>query len=79
MNFTKKLKGFPTVRYINLDCRTDRRQYMENQFDMMKINCQRVSASKFSASTMSEWASEYVDGPVPKIPSYALGNSLTSL
>ena len=38
MNFNKKLKGFPTVRYVNLDNRMDRREYMEEQFGMMKIN-----------------------------------------
>ena len=79
MNVNKKLKGFPTVRYVNLDNRMDRREYMEEQFGMMKINHKRISASKFLASTMDDWAPRYVDGPVPKIPAYALGNSITHL
>ena len=33
MDLDNKLKGMPHVYYFNLDNRTDRRQYMEKQFD----------------------------------------------
>ena len=40
-----KLEGFPSVYYINLDDHTDRREYMEGQFDYWGIkNYTRISA-----------------------------------
>ena len=56
MNLKNKLKGLPSVYYVNLDNRTDRRQYMETQFDYWGIkDYHRVSASKYLASKIDEW------------------------
>jgi hypothetical protein len=79
VNFNKKLKGFPHIHYVNLDNRNDRREYMENQFELMKLPRTRISSSKFLASNIEEWGSEYVAGKVIGIPAYALGNSITHL
>ena len=79
MNLHKKLKGFPHIHYVNLDNRVDRREYMEKQFDYMKLPHTRISASKFLASRLDEWAPQYVVGKVTGIPAYALGNSITHL
>lgn len=43
----KKLDNFPHVYYVNLDNRTDRKQYMEDQFEYWKLNYTRISASKY--------------------------------
>lgn len=50
-----KLKGIPTVYYFNLDNRTDRKEYMENQFNEYGISFFRVSQSKYLASEWKEW------------------------
>ena len=56
MDLKNKLKGLPPVYYINLDNRTDRREYMESQFDYWGIvDYHRVSASKYLASKFDEW------------------------
>jgi hypothetical protein len=56
MNLHDKLKGLPTIYYINLDHRTDRKEYMESQFDYWGIkDYHRVSASKYLASEYNEW------------------------
>ena len=34
---TNKLKGISHIYYLNLDCRVDRRDYMESQFDTWEI------------------------------------------
>ena len=50
------LEEFPKVYYINLDNRTDRREYMESQFDYWGIkDYHRVSASKYLASDYESW------------------------
>jgi hypothetical protein len=79
MNYTKRLKGFPHIHYMNLDNRTDRRKYMEDQFDFWKLKYTRVTGSKFLASNVEDWASHYVVGKVTGIPAYALGNAITHL
>jgi hypothetical protein len=56
MDLKNKLKGLPPVYYVNLDNRTDRREYMETQFDYWGIkDYHRVSASKYLASKIDEW------------------------
>lgn len=75
----KKLDNFPHIYYVNLDNRTDRKQYMEDQFDYWKLNFTRVSASKFLASELDQWGQHYVVGKVTGIPAYALGNAITHL
>jgi hypothetical protein len=37
MNLHDKLKTLPPIYYINLDHRTDRREYMETQFDYKMV------------------------------------------
>lgn len=56
MNLKNKLKGLPTIYYTNLDNRTDRREYMESQFDHWGINnYRRISASKYLTSEYEKW------------------------
>lgn len=56
MNLNSKLKGFPSVYYLNLDHRIDRKEYMESQFDYWGIkNYYRVSASKYLGSEDYKW------------------------
>lgn len=55
MDLNNKLKGMPHVYYFNLDNRTDRREYMESQFERWGIDYTRVSASKFLASEVDTW------------------------
>jgi len=51
-----KLKGLPEIYYINLDHRTDRREWMESQFEYWGIkNYHRVCASKYHISKYDEW------------------------
>jgi hypothetical protein len=57
MDLENKLKGFPPVFYQNLDHRTDRKEYMEQQFQKYGItDYTRISASRFSTSKIGEWA-----------------------
>jgi hypothetical protein len=61
MDLNNKLKGLPTIYYTNLDNRTDRREWMESQFDHWKIkNFVRVSGTKYLASRHEEWKDKYV-------------------
>ena len=61
MDLNNKLKGLPTIYYTNLDNRTDRREYMESQFDRWGIkNFVRVSGTKYLASKHEEWRDKYV-------------------
>ena len=56
MDLKNKLKGLPTIYYTNLDHRTDRREYMETQFDYWDIkDYHRVSGTKYLASKYEEW------------------------
>jgi hypothetical protein len=56
MDLKNKLKGLPAIYYINLDNRTDRREYMESQFDYWGIkNYCRVSGTKYLASEYDNW------------------------
>lgn len=56
MDLKNKLKGLPTIYYTNLDNRTDRREYMESQFDYWGIkNYCRVSGTKYLASEYDNW------------------------
>lgn len=56
MNLDNKLYGLPTVYYLNLDNRVDRKNYMETQFNFWGIkNYERVSATKYLASRYDEW------------------------
>jgi hypothetical protein len=64
MDLNDKLNGIPKIYYFNLDNRTDRREYMESQFDRWNItNYTRISSSKYLASKLDEWIN-LVDGGV---------------
>lgn len=73
-----KLIGIPTVYYFNLDNRTDRREYMESQFQRWGIsNYKRVSQSKYLASEAESWKNMfegdlYCFGASPHISANAL-------
>ena len=50
-----KLEGFPEVYYINLDDKTDRKEYMEGQFEYWGIEkYTRISACDGRESDLSE-------------------------
>jgi hypothetical protein len=56
VDLNNKLKGLPTIYYVNLDCRTDRREYMETQFDYWGIkDYHRVSATKYLSTEYNDW------------------------
>jgi hypothetical protein len=56
IDFKNKLKNLPTIYYVNLDNRIDRREYMESQFDRWKIsNYKRVSSTKYLVSEINHW------------------------
>ena len=56
MDLENKLKGLPPVFYLNLDHRTDRKEYMESQFKERGItDYTRISASRFATSKIDEW------------------------
>jgi len=75
----KKLKNFPHIYYFNLDNRSDRRKYMEDQFNYWKVDYTRVSGSKFLSSKIKEWGTKYIDGNVKGMPAYCLSNAVTHL
>lgn len=79
MNIETKLKNLPTVYYFNLDQDTDRRFYMENQFDRYKIkNFKRISGSAFLADNIDEWQDLLV-GNYKHDHSYVVANFITHI
>lgn len=53
-----KLKGFPHLRYLNLDKREDRKLYMEEQFKNYGIeDYVRISADRYGPHNYEEWSS----------------------
>lgn len=79
MNLKNKLKGLPTIYYVNLDHRSDRREYMESQFDHWKIkNYHRISSSKYLSSKDYEWQHLLLDDQL-NFGSAQVGNSITHL
>ena len=80
MNLQDKLKGLPTIYYVNLDHRTDRRDYMESQFDSMKItNFHRISASKYLSSEDHKWQHLVSDTVKLVYGSAAVADSITHI
>jgi len=63
MNLKDKLKGLPSIYYLNLDSRPDKKEYMEIQFDFWKINHTRVSCSKYTPYNYDEWKNLVVLNP----------------
>ena len=56
MDLKNKLDNLPSIYYVNLDNRIDRREYMENQFNFWNIkDFKRISASKYLASKFDDW------------------------
>jgi len=79
MNLQNKLKGLPTIYYINLDHRTDRREYMESQFDYWGIkDYHRVSATKYLSTEEYKWEHLVLDKSL-SFGSAAVANSITHL
>lgn len=51
-----KLKGIPSIYYLNLDSDVDRRRYMEKQFQKWDLNnVTRFSGSKYLVEDYEEW------------------------
>jgi hypothetical protein len=52
----EKLIGIPHIRYLNLDERNDRKEYMENQFNELGItDYLRVSANRYGPKNYDDW------------------------
>jgi len=80
INLSNKLKGLPHIYYVNLDNRSDRKKYMESQFDFWRIkNYTRISSSKYLASESESWANKVIDGSIKNLSSYVVGNAITHL
>lgn len=81
IDLKNKLKGLPTIYYVNLDNRIDRKNYMECQFKKLGItNFKRISATKYLASEIIHWKHCF-DGEVynhGKCP-HSTANTLTHL
>jgi hypothetical protein len=61
MNLKDKLKGLPTIYYLNLDERPDRKQYTEEQYEKYKIsNFKRFSASSYQLQNFDEWKNKVI-------------------
>jgi len=79
MNLHNKLKGLPAIYYTNLDHRTDRREYMESQFDYWGIeNYHRVSGTKYLSTEDYKWEHLVLDKYL-SFGSAAVANSITHL
>jgi hypothetical protein len=64
MDLENKLKGIPHIYYFNLDSKTNRKEYMESQFNYWGIaNYTRISSSKYLASKVDEWI-HLIDGSI---------------
>lgn len=56
MNLNEKLKGIPHIRFINLDERPDRKQWMETQFKRYEItDYECISANRYGPHNYDEW------------------------
>jgi hypothetical protein len=65
MDLENKLKGLPIIYYINLDHRTDRKEWMESQFSYWGVtNYHRVPASKYHISKYDEWKNVIVENDI---------------
>lgn len=51
-----KLKGIPSIYYLNLDSEVDRRRYMERQFEKLNLNnVTRFSGSNYLVEKYDDW------------------------
>jgi hypothetical protein len=56
-----KLKNIPHIRYINLNKRVDRKEYIENQFKEYGIfNYIRISADRYGPHNYKEWENKLI-------------------
>ena len=56
-----KLKNIPHIRYLNLDERVDRREYLENQFKKYGIsNYVRISANRYGPHNYKDWGHQLI-------------------
>lgn len=79
MDLTNKLKGMPKVHFFNLDNRTDRKDWMVNQFEKYGIEYERVSGTKYLASENSKWKHLILDGEDYKLLVPIAANAITHL
>ena len=78
MNLKNKLNGIPNIYYTNLDRRTDRREYMESQFERWGLNFRRISSSKYLSSEEDKWQHLVLDDII-NLSSSAVANSITHI
>lgn len=53
---SNKLKGIPSIYYLNLDSEVDRRKYMEKQFEKLDLhNVTRFSGSNYLLKDYDSW------------------------
>jgi hypothetical protein len=53
---SNKLKGIPSIYYLNLDFDVDRRKYMEKQFEKWNLtNVTRFSGSNYLVENYDDW------------------------
>ena len=56
-----KLKNIPHIRYLNLDERVDRRDYLENEFKKYGIsNYVRISANRYDPHNYKDWEHQLI-------------------
>ena len=79
MDLNNKLKGFPKVHFFNLDNRTDRRNWMVEQFEVYDIEYERVSGTKYLASESIKWKHLITDIDDYKLLVPIAANAITHL
>jgi hypothetical protein len=80
MDLNNKLKGIPHIYYFNLDNRTDRREWMENQFKYWGIeNYTRISGTKYLASKYKDWCDIHIQNSLFTINPPLIANLITHL
>ena len=61
MDLKNKLKNIPHIRYLNLDERVDRRDYLENEFKKYDIsNYVRISANRYGPHNYEDWEKQLI-------------------
>ena len=79
MDLKNKLKGLPKIYYTNLDHRSDRKDYMESQFDYWEIkNYERISSSKYLSTEDYKWGHLVLDEHLT-FGSAQVANSITHI
>ena len=61
MNYSYKLNGIPPIRYLNLNERVDKKNYIENEFKNHNIkNYTRISADRYHPDNFPEWKNSLI-------------------